>query len=164
VITAQIFGVERLLVRFHAMHPRIHRELSRTVQRLAIKLTAHVKQNKLTGQVLKVRTGTLRRSINHQVTETPTSTLASVGTNLSYAAIHEYGFEGVVNVRAHLRLAKVVFGRALATPVVQHVGAHARHVNMPRRSFLRSALKDLKPEIMAQLEAAARQTAKEVMK
>jgi phage gpG-like protein len=164
VITAQIFGVERLLVRFHALHPRIHGELSRTVQRLAIKLTAHVKQNKLTGQVLKVRTGTLRRSINYQVAVTPISTMASVGTNLSYAAIHEYGFRGVVNVRAHLRLAKTVFGRELATPAVQHVGAHSRRVNIPARSFLRSALKDLKPEIVAQLEVAARQTAREVMR
>jgi phage gpG-like protein len=93
----------------------------------------YVKERKLSGQVLKNRTGTLRRKINQVVTESPDSIMASVGVKLSYAAIHEYGFDGVESVREYTR--RTAKGIAV-------VPAHERHVHMPERSYLRSSLRE----------------------
>jgi hypothetical protein len=39
-----------------------------------------------------------------------------VGTNVEYARPHEYGFNGTVTVKEHLRLVKKAFGKSLKTP------------------------------------------------
>jgi phage gpG-like protein len=114
-----------------------------------------VKERKLSGQVLKNRTGTLRRKINYQLRETPTEVSASVGVQLSYAAVHEYGFDGIVTVKEHLRTITQAFGRPIA-PVHVHRGAHQRHMKLPERSFLRSSLRENAPSIR---EAARRRGA-----
>jgi hypothetical protein len=72
---------------------------------------------------------------------------------VSYARQHEYGFAGAVSVKAHLRMVKKAFGRSI-TPTQVHVRAHARNVVYPERSFLRSALKDMTPEILQALSSA----------
>ena len=62
--------------------------------------------DKLSGQVLKNRTGTLRRSINQHVEETDTSITGILGADMDiarYARAHEYGFRGTVQVPAHTR-------------------------------------------------------------
>lgn len=138
-----------------SMSSKLHERLVRVVERLSIELQAHVKQNKLSGQVLKNRTGTLRRSINRRVTVTPTSVQASVGTNVKYAKVHEYGFKGTVQVREHLRMIKQAWGRPIEEREVS-VRAHARKVDLPARSFLRSALRDKRAQIVFQLSEAKR--------
>lgn len=122
--------------------------------RLSIELQAYIKSSKLSGQVLKNRTGTLRRSINRKIIETPTSIQAFVGTNVKYARPHEYGFEGTVNVREHLRLVKEAWGRELKMPVWATVKPHQREVRLPERSFLRSALLDKRSKILTELNVA----------
>lgn len=141
-----------------------------TVTSLAIQLQRHVKEKKLSGptrsarakgaamgvgkyqgQVLGVMTGRLRRSITHKVTESVVGVEGVVGTNVEYAAIHEYGWEGVQTVKEHLRKTK---SGNTAT-----VRAHARSVKLPERSFLRSALREMRPTIdRAFRDAAARLT------
>lgn len=130
------------------------RRVSATVTKLTLKLARRVKEQKLTGQVLRVRTGRLRRSITSRVTgEGGTRVEGTVGTNVSYARSHEYGFTGAVGVKAHLRMMKKAFGRSISPTQVQ-VRAHTRNVTYPERSFLRSALKDMTPEIMQALSSA----------
>jgi hypothetical protein len=72
------------------------RELLRASRAVLDHADALREGEKLSGQVLKNRTGTLRRKINYEVRETPTGITGSVGVKLSYAAAHEYGFDGVV--------------------------------------------------------------------
>lgn len=144
----------------------------RTVQRLAIDLQGYVKADKLSGQVLHVRTGTLRRSINQEVQQSGSVIKGIVGTNVKYARIHEYGFAGEMTVKEHLRRRKETiladikqYGAEIgklsglrnihSTGEMFTVRAHMRHVNLPERSFLRSALKDFEPKIIQQLKAAA---------
>lgn len=143
-ITGTVVGTESVASRFLSLRPRIKAQVSETVRRLTIGLQAHVKADKLSGQVLKNRTGTLRRSINSRITDSGESVIGSVGTNISYARIHEYGFNGTVTVREHLR--KTQSGR-MAT-----VRAHSMRMNIPKRSFLRSALDDMRPAILAGIE------------
>jgi phage gpG-like protein len=132
------------------------------VKRAAIMLTRYVKEEKLSGQVLKNRTGTLRRKINYEVNETPQAIEASVGVKLSYAAAHEYGFDGMVNVRAHVRRVNSrnvrgqIDGKSKTTGQgIAFVSAHERHMHLPERSFLRSSLRENSATIVEMLTEAA---------
>jgi phage gpG-like protein len=117
-------------------------------------LSNKIKFEKLSGQVLKNRTGTLRRSITPTVKEGGSSVTGEVATNIEYAGVHEFGYSGSQSVKAHLRTIKQAFGRPLKSPVTQNVSAHSRHVNFPERSFMRTALNEMEPQIRAQFESA----------
>ena len=109
-------------------------------------------QNRLSGQVLNVRTGNLRRSIHQQVTSSGGLVVGEVNTNVRYGVAHEYGFTGTVNVKASMRQIRQAFGRPLKSPRYVQIRAHSRNVKLPERSFLRSALRDMKPGIEADLQ------------
>lgn len=127
--------------------------VGRAVQRSAIDLVGRVIR-KLTDDVLKVRTGRLRRSITYVFREDNSGATAIVGTNLKYAAIHEYGFKGTVNVRAHARMQTMAFGKPMKEPRMVAVREHGMNMNMPERSFLRSALKEGLPTYQANIRKA----------
>lgn len=59
-----------------------------------------------------------------------------IGSPLPYAAVHQDGFSGAVQVDAHTRLITQAFGKALAYPVYQQVSAFTRLMNIPQREFL----------------------------
>jgi phage gpG-like protein len=122
-------------------------DLKREVRKVATDVSATVKDRKLSGQVLRVQTGRLRRSVNYRTTETETGVEALVGTNVSYGRTHEFGFSGEVGVKAHLRRVRQAFGRKLKKVKQVSVRAHSRTVNLPERSFLRSSLREMRTEI-----------------
>lgn len=154
---------------------RLNSRLLRVMQRLAIELQGNVKEDKLSGQVLHVRTGTLRRSINQRVESSGSQIVATVGTNVEYAAIHEYGFHGQVTVREHLRRSRAQMGLArfrmnkLGERIEVkgsyakagggngevYVRSHTREVDLPERSFLRSALREMQPKIIQEIHQAS---------
>ena len=126
--------------------------IGRAVEREAIRLTAYVKENKLTDQVVRVRTGRLRRSITYRYLEDGANFQAFVGTNVSYARALENGFTGTVNVRGHVvkehqRKMTMAFGRPMQNPrtvsVKEHtVKAHPMRMNVKPRYFLRDSLNE----------------------
>ncbi|MEY2864603.1 MAG: hypothetical protein RLY58_2310 [Pseudomonadota bacterium] len=132
---------------------RIEKETAKTIGRLTLNLLTKVKRDKLSGQVLNVRTGRLRRSINQKVTTVDGLVIGTVGTNVEYAAVHEYGFKGAVSVKEHLRTIKMAWGVPIPPQRIT-VSAHNRNMNLPMRSFLRSALSDMDAEIMTELRAS----------
>lgn len=137
MIEVTVPSTEQLQRDLGVARARLLADLKREITRIAIDVSAHIKDRKLSGQVLKVQTGRLRRSINHRITETGTGIEARVGTNVEYARVHEFGFRGTVNVKEHMRKAKTAY----------KVRAHTRRVNLPERSFLRSSLKDMRQDI-----------------
>lgn len=143
--TGTVIGDDRAVARFSSMPGVLREALKEGIGRAALLVQARTK-TKLSGEVLNVRTGRLRRSINEAVTEEPSRVVGSVGTNVEYARVHELGFDGVVSVREQLRISKR--GKAFT------VRAHERHVHLPERSFLRSSLHELAPEIRGEFEAA----------
>lgn len=161
---------EAVLAFFRGAGDKLHLSVRSAVDRLSIELQTLVKK-KLSGEVLHNRTGTLRRSINRVIVDTPARIEAQVGTNVVYAAIHEYGFDGEVNVREHVRrlyaegtekLSGASHGGIRSWKRVQGqmrgettVKAHSRHVKMPERSYLRSSLKEMGPQIAEGIRAAA---------
>jgi phage gpG-like protein len=159
-ISGRIAGANTVLNQFASVTPEARKRVRDTVSRLALQLLRHVKADKLSGQVLRNVTGTLRRSINQKVRDEQGAIIGSVGTNLSYARAHELGVDmhKAVQVRAHLRTITQAWGRPLATPRQVQVGPFSRnqHIHLPERSFLRSALDDMRPEIRQQLVDALR--------
>lgn len=142
-ITVDIRG-EQFLAALAQKTAALDAAMVRVITRLSIEIQSAVKTEKLSGQALHVRTGTLRRSINRLVVQQGNSVYGQVGTNVAYAAAHEYGFSGVVNVREFTR------GKTGAS-----VRAHTRQMNLPERSFLRSTLREHASQIREQVRAAA---------
>lgn len=148
---------ERFLAMLTAAPGKLQEKLRATVERLSIEIQTAIKQ-KLAGEVLHTRTGTLRRSINRVVTADSSGVFATEGTNVRYAAVHEYGFNGTVTVAAHVRKVasrSVGKGKKQTVQGVAFVKEHTRHMRMPERSFLRSTLREFTPRIRSELKAAA---------
>ena len=67
MIQGTIIGTDALVARLENVQPRVLQSLEKTMNRVMSKLQAKVVTDKLSGQVLKVQTGTLRRSITNEV-------------------------------------------------------------------------------------------------
>jgi hypothetical protein len=130
--------------------------LAPLMERLMIALRTTVAGGKLSGQVLKNRTGHLRASIAEQVTTDGTKVTGKVGIfsgpTLVYGRVHEYGFTGPVQVREHVRIISQAFGHPIPDTATT-VRAYVRQVNLPERSFLRSALAEQRDAIVAGIRA-----------
>jgi phage gpG-like protein len=156
MISADLLGSEPALERLRALPEAATKGLARAIARLGSDLQSNVQQNKLSGQVLNIRSGALKSSIDIAIDQSDTTVTATVFSDLDYAAAQEYGFSGTVNVRASLRLIKEAFGRSIAAKTIG-VGAYSRRMNLPERSFLRSALDDMAPDISAGVQDALRE-------
>jgi phage gpG-like protein len=137
---------------FDRYEKKVTSGVERTVLQLAIKLTALVKR-KLGGDVLKVRTGRLRRSINYRLFRRESSVVATVGTNVKYGAVHELG--GKFQVPAHMRMQTMAWGKLMKQPRKVNVRSHT--ANYPQRSFLVASLREMEPEIERELRAVLKQ-------
>jgi len=156
VITAYLVGDEQLLERLRALPDAINSGVLRGITQLGIELQRNVQQNKLSGQVLRSRTGSLKSSIDLRVDQSGGAITASVFTDSRYAGVQEYGFAGTVSVRASLRRIREAFGRPIAEKTIS-VRAYDRRMDLPERSFLRSALEDMTPAIRDAVETALRE-------
>lgn len=157
MITVSVVGREELVAKLDAIPEAVRKGLRSAILEQLIQLQGYVKEQKLTGQVLKVQTGTLRRSINvSSLEETGSKISGAVGTNTQYGKLHEYGLP----VRAHTRLITQVFGRQLKFPEYVNVKAFT----MPERSFLRSALEDRAEDIQIALQLAVQEAVVATMK
>lgn len=150
----EMLGDDTIVATLHQMTPALHNELHTSIGQLVLRMQTIVRAGKLTGQVLKVRTGRLRRNMDAEVRTSGHTVQGRVFTNVEYAPIHEYGYQGAVGVRGHLRQMKTAFGKRLKQPRAVFVRPHARQVNLPARSFLRSTLREMRGEITQQLEEA----------
>ncbi|HLJ52131.1 MAG TPA: hypothetical protein VKT24_02025 [Rhizomicrobium sp.] len=142
------------LGRLGALPQDLASRLAAVVATLAQRLYDRVEEN-LSGAVLQRRSGRLASSIVQQID----GLSASVGFDpaaVPYGAAQEFG----ADIRAHLIAAKnaralsfVVAGKRVFARRVMFPGAH-----LPERSFLRSALADLAPEIGAAIAATVAET------
>lgn len=58
------------------------------------------------------------------------------GSNLAYAAVHQFGSDDLVTVPAHQRLITQAFGRPLASPVWVNVDSYTFEQNIVERPYL----------------------------
>lgn len=167
MINASVTGMQKVVVRMSRARD-LRFALASATLRLAIEAQRKVKDEKLAGQVLKVHSGRLRRSINVRTIEDAGMVGASTGTNVIYGRYWELGFTGVQSVRGFTRekasnnVNQVVRGpggklkRMRVASGVTFVGAHTREVNQPARPFLSAVLGEMRDQARADLILAAR--------
>jgi len=153
VITGYLVGDQQVIERLRTLPGAVNSGFLRAITRLGIELQREVQQDKLSGQVLRSRTGSLRSSIDLSVDRGGNSITATVFSDSSYAGAQEYGFAGAVSVRASLRRIREAFGRPIAEKTI-NVRSYDRRMDLPERSFLRSALDDMEPTIRGEVQAA----------
>lgn len=153
MIDAYVVGDAEVVAKLKEVPQKVQKSLVARMTGITIDLQAYVKTDKLSGQVLKRRTGTLSRNINQRVNESGNQIVGTVGTNVEYAAYHEYGYSGSETVKAHLRAIKQAFGRPIEPRTIT-VNSFTREVKYPEHSFLRSALRDKTPDIQSRLSDA----------
>ncbi len=151
---AAIAGLDAVRERLRALPGAVQDGLARALARASLDLQATA-QGKVSGDVLRSRTGGLRGSIVATVGLGDGGVSAEVGSDLPYAGFQEYGLQGIESVSAHLRTIKQAFGRPLRAGSERiAIGGYDRKVDYPAHSFLRSVLADMQGEIMTSLEAA----------
>ena len=148
-------GIEETSARLESYPAALQAALSAKADELAAALADLVKNDKLAGGVLNTRTGALSNSITASVTAEADGVLASVGSegDVKYAAIQEYGGK----TSAHEILPAKGDVLAFVVGDGQHFARKVEHPGslIPERSYLRSALEDMKDEILASLTDAA---------
>lgn len=136
---------------------------------------------------LDVVTTRLRNSISSEVKRVPgRGVIGRIGSNVKYAAFHEFGFHGVINVKSHQRVIEVFGkkggtvdprraildkagnvigfkeskGKAARRRGLEFVGgvvkSHTRNVNYAGKPFVRPALKKATPRILEAIRAELR--------
>jgi phage gpG-like protein len=154
MIAATLTGERELADRLAAIPAAVQDSLLRRILQLTAALQRQVAEHKLAGQVLAIRSGGLRRSVAQTVEERRDEILGRVGLDGSvpYGAIHEFGGRTPAHAIQTKRARVLAFardGKTVFAARVSHPGSA-----LPERSFLRSALADLGPEIRAALAAA----------
>lgn len=158
--TGVVEGQQAVLARLSAVTPKAMEAINAAVARAGYEVEA-LAVEKVSGGVLKVRTGRLRRSIHTNLERGPTSSYATVGTNVSYARILEMG--GTIHHPGGTAyLIDRASGMARFIPNADPLAAslprtRAHDIPIPEHSFLRSALREKRPKIIEDLRAAATQ-------
>jgi phage gpG-like protein len=130
------------------------------------------KLSRRSATTLGVVTNRLRSSLNQvSAVINGNSVISSIGTNVAYAGVHEFGFDGRVQVKAFTRRVntyaggtkfvatlqksgRIVKKKAKITATgTQQVRAHSRQLKMPERSFIRSSIRERLPAYGATLSA-----------
>ena len=93
------------------------------------------------GQTLSL-IGRLKSSFNSRAIKVDNDSV-SVGTSVSYAAVHQLGFTGTVQISAHERRITKAFGRMLKKSKKVAVKSHSAKRNIPARPFLPMTLEEI---------------------
>ncbi len=119
---------------------------------------SYAQENKLSGprpEVLGVISNRLRNAVHATKAQVDGTNIDSaIGDNVEYAAVHEFGFDGDVQVQAHTR--RRVIARVGKRNKIQKISVKAftRHMRMPERSFIRSSISERLPNYNASLSKA----------
>lgn len=150
-----VTGLRETINQLSMLPAAVGEAIYQMVQRQVLLLQAHVVRDKLSGQVLNVRSGALRRSIQARVEklgELVVRGFVYSAGDVKYAGIHEFGGKTAPHdiYPTHGQALRFAMGgETVFAKVVHHPGSQ-----MPERSYLRSGLYDRASDI----EEDARQT------
>lgn len=154
-------------------YPKIFQRVHSALSASALDLVGHIKINKLSGQVLKRRSGRLSRSIHANPVEISAGAMSvQVGTNVEYARIHELGGQ----TKPHLIKAR---GRSLrwvdsggftfsaktgkvTDGFIYRKEVHHPGSKIPARPYLRPALEEKRQAIVERINQAVHQAVVEM--
>ncbi len=155
MLSLELDGLDETAARLDAYPAALAAALRAKAAELAAALADTVKNDKLSGGVLNTRSGALRDSIVADVSADADGVVASVYSDgdVKYAAIQEYGGKTgaheILPVKAQA-LAFMAGGALRFARRVEHPGSM-----IPARSYLGSALDDMRDDIVAELGDAA---------
>ena len=153
MIAARLVGDDVVLEWLSGASDAVASGIAQAITQLGIELQRHIQDDELSGQMIAVRSGSLKSSIDLQIDQDSERISVTVYSDSKYAAAHEYGFAGTVDVKASLRRIREAFGRQISEKTI-NVRAYRRGIELPERSFMRSALEDMDPAIRDEVEAA----------
>lgn len=95
-----------------------------------------------------IDTGNLLNSIRYEFYNNQDSQGVLVGSfGVPYAAVHEFGFNGIVTIRPFQRLQTLSFGRPMPPRKVQ-VTSHQRKMNIKPKRYIRDAVESQKLNVI----------------
>ena len=154
MLTVSLKGADTLAARLESLPAAVQAAVRTKAAELAERLRAHVVDDKLSGQVLRSKTGALAASIGADVTIDGDTIIARVFSSgdVKYARIQEYGGQtaahDIIPNKAKV-LAFIAGGETVFARIVHHPGS-----TIPERSYLRSSLADMAGVITGELKAA----------
>lgn len=154
MIGGYLVGDTEVIKRLSAMPEKLRFRLGTAITRLSIDLQSKVKGDKLSGQVLHRRTGTLSRSISRVVLTETNSVVGVVSTNVKYGIAWERGFDRKVGAGARGG-PKTLLGAARDAYFAKHPSGTKHYA---ARSFLRSSLAEMRPEISEKIGIAVNES------
>lgn len=135
-IKLKVTGNKELSSRLQRINGQLIAALRVGIHKALIELEGEVK-TKLSGKVLNVQTGTLRRSIGRKISQFGNQITGFIGTNLKYGRIHEFGGE--------IKIKKAKWLRFKTRDGKWH---SVKKVTMPERSYLRSTLREKESQVL----------------
>lgn len=167
---------QKLLAAAPAWPLALKTAIAQTMDRQNELTTGYIQRTKLSRRgplTLGVRTNRLRLSARPSpAVVSGDAILSAIGTNVKYAGIHEFGFDGQVKVRAFTRRQvsnDQVSGRRrgfvarerreqVSATGIARVRAHTRRLRMPERAMFRSGIEERLPNYSAAISQAIVQT------
>lgn len=157
MIEFEIRGDTEIIARITRTADRIAGEIQRALNTVNTQLQRHIQSDKLSGQVLKSRTGNLKRSIVQIPATIETGAISGgvgLGSEAPYGLIHEFG--GTLQIpEVTPRTARALHWIGKSGEEVFAMRARAHDVVMPERSFMRSSFAEFRDRIETQIRAAA---------
>jgi len=150
----KVEGADAVASKLELASAQIKAAVARAVAESAAEVTRGAKA-KLSDDVLRVKTGRLRRSVHFSLGGTSEAPSATIGTNVEYAGIHEFGGQTKAHLIEALNAKALAFktatGETVFAKIVHHPGS-----KMPERSFLRSTLGEQERSIKDRIDQAIR--------
>jgi len=149
-IRTNVIGTHAVEAYLDTEYEKKYDALLRVMTKLGLQLRGIVVDDKLSGQVLKRRTGNLARSVideSPQVDEEATKITSAVGFNertTPYGKFHEFGVNHSWVIEAkRAKALRFKLGGSSKFSFAKRV----THPGLPERSFLRSSLTDISPRV-----------------
>jgi len=135
-LNLSIAGNKQGSIKLPAFAKKMIPNLKRGIDKSTLQLEGFIKAKQLSGQALNVRSGRLWSSFTRVLAKVGATgnVWGEMGTNVVYAAIHEYGSQDIVDVKAHSRRAGPV-------------RAHKRQMNIKAKYYMRYTLEQNYPAI-----------------
>lgn len=163
-----------ILKRISGMPVLMKRAITKELNKENWKTVGHIQENRLSAVkegpprpvaegILRHMSGFMKKTLNATpVREVMGTFFSSIGSNMKYAARHEFGFQGRENVKAHMRMGSrkvIVFGKRAKTKFIYQAAPVRAGFDL---STVKFRSKDLLKAAVRQQKADARVKAREV--
>lgn len=158
IVRTRVSGTSEYVQRLTSMPEAVQAAIEKKMRLQAADISARIKQ-KLSGELLNVKSGALRNSIYARIYSSKNRVLLSVGSrgDVPYAALHNYG--GVVQ-HPGVSSDKVVVFRDKGGSKVFSRGISPHSIPIPERNFVESTIDDSKGELIQDLIDAVAEAAR----